>query len=61
MSQDFIHRHELPQDYLEQIATFIIDNSKGVTLGSHGRESQSYSDPLTGMIWLYFFARNLKA
>lgn len=46
VSQDFIHRHELPQDYLDQIATFLIDNSKGVTLGTAA--PQNVSDPYTG-------------
>lgn len=46
-AQDFIHKHELPQDYLEQIAQFIISNTKGVELGVSSANSQ-YVDPYTG-------------
>lgn len=44
VAQDFIHKHGLPQDYLEQIANFIVQNaSKPVTF-----EMGSACDPLTG-------------
>lgn len=44
VAQDFIYKHELPQDYLDQIAGFISKNSDGpvnVEIGSN-------CDPLTG-------------
>lgn len=39
----FIAANELPHDYLNEIADFIIKNSQGATLGQSGR-----SDPMTG-------------
>ncbi|KAG4101867.1 PFU-domain-containing protein [Neocallimastix lanati (nom. inval.)] len=33
-AQEFIWKHELSQDFLDQIAMFIINNSKSVTLGN---------------------------
>lgn len=45
-AQRFIHRHELPQEFLDQVATFIINNTKGITLGVEGQNH--YSDPFTG-------------
>ncbi|CAL4145489.1 unnamed protein product, partial [Meganyctiphanes norvegica] len=46
-AQRFIHRHELPQDNLEQVATFIMDNTKGMTLGVNS-DSSGGADPFTG-------------
>ncbi len=46
-AQEFIHRHELPQDFLDQIAQFIITNTKGVNLGPPPSTS-NYADPFTG-------------
>ncbi|CAG8468092.1 11364_t:CDS:10, partial [Acaulospora colombiana] len=43
-AQEFIQANELPQGYLDQVADFIVKNTKGVSLGSG---SQFY-DPLTG-------------
>ena len=43
-AQDFIHRNELPQDYLDQVANFIIKNTKANTIGS----APSQGDPFTG-------------
>jgi phospholipase A-2-activating protein len=45
-AQDFIHANEIPQDYLEQIANFIMKNVGDVTLGNI--PSSQYSDPFTG-------------
>ena len=42
-AQNFIHEHELPQDYLDQIANFIITNTKGASLGTAPNP-----DPYTG-------------
>ena len=47
-AQRFIHQNELSQYYLEQVANFIIQNTKGVTLGS--APTESYADPLTGRL-----------
>ncbi|KND02975.1 uncharacterized protein SPPG_08978 [Spizellomyces punctatus DAOM BR117] len=44
-AQEFIWKHELPQDYLDQIANFILQNAKDATLGA---SSSSYQDPFTG-------------
>ena len=43
-AQNFIHKHNLPQDYLDQVANFISRNSSG---GSR-QEMGMASDPLTG-------------
>ena len=44
-AQRFIHQHELPQDFLDRVANFIMENSKGMTLGV---ESGQHVDPFTG-------------
>ncbi|KAJ3220844.1 hypothetical protein HK099_003956 [Clydaea vesicula] len=46
-AQNFIHLHELPQGYLDQIANFITSNTKGHSIGPTASTSQ-YSDPFTG-------------
>ena len=45
VAQDFIYKHQLPQDYLDQIATFISKNSGG---GGMVIEQATSCDPLTG-------------
>lgn len=45
VAQDFIHLHQLPQDYLDQIANFIIKNSRS---GGAIFEQGMSCDPLTG-------------
>lgn len=45
-AQRFIHQHELPQEFLDKVASFIIQNSKGMSLGYEG--TSQYSDPFTG-------------
>lgn len=44
-AQAFIHRNDLPQGYLEQVANFIITNAK---LDSLPASSNGFADPLTG-------------
>ncbi|KAI8429183.1 hypothetical protein MSG28_007720 [Choristoneura fumiferana] len=44
-AQAFIHKHDLPQVYLEQVANFIITNAKLDTLPA---SSNGFADPLTG-------------
>ena len=44
-AQEFIWKHEIPQGYLDQIANFIIQNAKGVTLGTG---TSGHADPFTG-------------
>ena len=44
-AQAFIHKHELDQIFLDQIAQFIITNTKGETITA---QSSSYVDPFTG-------------
>ncbi|XP_053395858.1 phospholipase A-2-activating protein-like [Mercenaria mercenaria] len=43
-AQNFISNNNLSQLFLDQVANFIIDNTKGVTLN----QSSGYSDPFTG-------------
>ncbi|XP_062142543.1 phospholipase A-2-activating protein [Drosophila sulfurigaster albostrigata] len=46
-AQSFIHRHNLPQAYLDQVANFIVTNSKGgATVTSQA--NSGYQDPFTG-------------
>lgn len=45
-AQEFIWKNELPQDYLDQIANFIMQNAQGATLGAGPSNLQ---DPFTGM------------
>ncbi|XP_022087891.1 phospholipase A-2-activating protein-like [Acanthaster planci] len=45
-AQRFIHTHDLSQQFLEEIANFIIKNTKGVTLGVAAPPSAG--DPFTG-------------
>lgn len=49
VAQSFIEQHNLSPAYLEQIADFIVKNSKGATLTSEGGDSGGgYVDPFTG-------------
>lgn len=43
-AQTFIHKNNLSQLYLDQVANFIVTNSKGMVLG----QTSVVSDPLTG-------------
>lgn len=45
-AQRFIHQHELPQDFLDRVANFIMENTKGMTLGVES--SSQHVDPFTG-------------
>lgn len=52
-AQQFIHRNELSQDYLDQIATFITRNTQSVTLSAAppsgtGGAANQFADPFTG-------------
>lgn len=44
-AQAFIHRHELNQMFLDQIAQFIINNTKGMVID---QTASNYADPFTG-------------
>ncbi|CAK1552863.1 unnamed protein product [Leptosia nina] len=44
-AQAFIHKHDLPQVYLDQVANFIITNAK---LDSLPASSNGFADPFTG-------------
>jgi len=46
VAQAFIHKHDLPQSYLETVANFIISNAK--TAPPPLPASQGYVDPYTG-------------
>ncbi|XP_002740172.1 phospholipase A-2-activating protein-like [Saccoglossus kowalevskii] len=45
-AQRFLNKHELSPLFLDQVANFIVENSKGVTLG--GGTPVTVSDPFTG-------------
>uniref|UniRef100_U5EYL3 Putative phospholipase a2-activating protein n=1 Tax=Corethrella appendiculata TaxID=1370023 RepID=U5EYL3_9DIPT len=45
VAQKFIHKHNLPQIYLDQVANFIVKNSDSTPLAS---TAGSYFDPFTG-------------
>ncbi|XP_004363948.1 phospholipase A2-activating protein [Capsaspora owczarzaki ATCC 30864] len=44
-AQRFVHENELDQFFLDQVAKFIMDNTKGVSLGT---DDAGYADPFTG-------------
>lgn len=46
-AQKFIHQHDLPQVYLEQVANFIITNANLTTLPPQ-ENNPNYADPFTG-------------
>lgn len=46
-AQQFIHQHELPQTYLDQVANFIVQNSESAPVMA-APASSSYQDPFTG-------------
>lgn len=46
IAQAFIHKHNLPQSYLETVANFIISNAK--TTAPPLPSDQGYVDPYTG-------------
>lgn len=46
-AQKFIHEHELPQAYLDQVANFIVTNS-GIAPPTETSSSTAYQDPFTG-------------
>ena len=45
-AQEFIHKHELSQYFLDQIAQFIVKNTEGETIGAS--QGSSVYDPFTG-------------
>ncbi|KXJ80368.1 hypothetical protein RP20_CCG025308 [Aedes albopictus] len=47
VAQRFIHKHSLPQAYLDQVANFIIKNSDNTPVQASSTSSSSY-DPFTG-------------
>lgn len=47
VAQSFIHKNELPQAYLDQVANFIVTNSDSTPVIETSL-SGSYSDPFTG-------------
>ncbi|ORZ38895.1 WD40-repeat-containing domain protein [Catenaria anguillulae PL171] len=49
-AQNFIWKHELSQEFLDQIAQFIVTNTKGHTVASseHAAAASQYVDPFTG-------------
>lgn len=47
VAQNFIHKHELPQTYLDQVANFIITNSGGAQV-VQAPPTSGYEDPFTG-------------
>lgn len=51
-AQKFLEKNELSQLFLDQVAKFIVDNTKGITLG---QGPPVISDPLTGESTIMFF------
>ena len=51
-AQNFLYKNELSQLFLDQVANFIIENTKGVTLGQG--QGAGYSDPFTGKLYLSY-------
>ncbi len=47
-AQQFIHRHELDQAFLDQIAHFIIKNTQSETIAPAVTQTSTYYDPFTG-------------
>lgn len=47
VAQKFIHKHELPQAYLDQVANFIVTNADNTPV-IETSVSGSYNDPFTG-------------
>jgi phospholipase A-2-activating protein len=47
-AQHFIHRHELDQSFLDQIAHFIIKNTQSETIAPSATSTSTYYDPFTG-------------
>lgn len=45
-AQKFIHKNELSQLFLDQVANFIVNNTKGMQIGTTG--GSNYADPFTG-------------
>ncbi len=48
VAQAFIHKHDLPQSYLDQVANFIINNSKQKNITMTNTPAE-YADPFTGI------------
>lgn len=48
VAQEFIHKHNLSQQFLEQIANFIVTNSKQDS-SAGSSSNQQFCDPFTGM------------
>ena len=47
-AQKFLNKNNLSQLFLDQVANFIVENTKGVTLGTGS--NQAYCDPFTGIV-----------
>lgn len=47
-AQNFLTKNNLNQVFLDQVANFIVDNTKGVTLN----QGSGYADPFTGKSFL---------
>ncbi|GLG99497.1 Lissencephaly-1 homolog [Gryllus bimaculatus] len=47
-AQKFIHENNLSQLFLDQVANFIVNNSKKITTASASTSTSSYCDPFTG-------------
>ena len=56
-AQNFLYKNNLSQLFLDQVANFILDNTKGVTLGQG--QGAGYSDPFTGRTQRIFFQSHI--
>ncbi|VDN11459.1 unnamed protein product [Dibothriocephalus latus] len=48
VAQDFLYRHNLPQDYLDTVAKYIIKNAGLAEIPNQKQQQSTVSDPLTG-------------
>nr|VZI00434.1 unnamed protein product [Spirometra erinaceieuropaei] len=48
VAQDFLYRHNLPQDYLDTVAKYIIKNAGLTEMPNQKQQQSTVSDPFTG-------------
>lgn len=56
-AQAFIHRNELSQTFLDQIAQFIIKNTEGMVID---QRASDYADPFTGLLFIEVLMQKFK-
>jgi phospholipase A-2-activating protein len=58
-AQNFLSKNNLSQLFLDQVANFILDNTKGVTLNQGSGSGAGYTDPFTGHSFLLIFHKKI--